>query len=251
MTTSQIPIRSPVLTVLPPPPDDQTLIIHAEAESLTVAVNDHIHLRLETNERDTILNPGGDVWVYFYKEGELSQAKPRPRAQAAFSGVLTALNHTQKHPRNPGIPAAWQDATFIIEPVSQVYKLLKPSEMGPLVMTQSVIRIQKKESPDVIWIKNPEQPTSLHESIPHTLYPVKPDFRSCFMLSSVQGDQLLRKPLARRKLIYRVTSEDAARLDPRAIQIKLRLPRNSEVQVAAEEQVSFLREHIYLADHSI
>lgn len=235
----------------PAPPGTETLIIHAETGGLMVDKGDHIHLRLETIQYDTILNPGGAIWVYLYKEGELSQAKPRPRPQAAFSGVLTALNHTQKHPRNPGIPAAWQDAAFIIEPVNHVYKLLKPSEMSQRVVTQSVIHIQKEENPDSIWFRSPKQIITVKEPVPSSFHPLNPQFRGCFSTSSSQGNQLVRKPRARRRLIYRVISEDAGRLDPGAIQTKLQVPPEYEVEVPCEGQTSFVREHIYLADRMV
>src|SRR5207248_2252613 len=109
-----------------------------------------VHLRPATTDYDGAMRPPAQVWLYLYPPKSLHPGVPRPPAQAAYSGTLTALNFTEFH-TNRGIPADWRSADFVIEQDDGVFHLTDPRP-HTRTPTQGIFRIDGREDPSIIWL---------------------------------------------------------------------------------------------------
>lgn len=214
----------------PPPPQggEQTLIIHAECD---VGLNPcpwFVHLRAPTTDYDKALRPPGAVWLYLYAPGALQPGRPRPPAKAAFSGRLTALNFTQYHPRDTGIPAAWSEADYVIEQTAGVFHLSEPTPHTN-TPTQGVFRVEQQEDPATVWLT--ESPSPKWERVvgEERTESIEPEFRKFFTPQSLKGNNLVRREYRDMKPVYRVPRKEVGDLDAPALIERASLPEDTQV----------------------
>ena len=175
--------------VPPMPPEEQTLIIHAECQVALKTPPWFVHLRPATTDYDLVMRPPAKVWLYLYSPNSLRSGYRRSHALAAYSGTLTALNFTEDHVTR-GIPADWTGADFIIEQAQGVFHLIdpKPHTKTP---TQSVFRVDAVENPSTMWFKDSPIPKR-DRIVGQTWFAeVDPEYRQFFTPRSLRGQQLV------------------------------------------------------------
>src|SRR5205823_9102692 len=110
-----------------------------------------VHLRPASSTYDKAMRPPGAVWLYLYPPGTLHPGLPRPPAESAFSGTLTALNFTEFHAER-GIPADWTGADYVIEQAGRVFQLKPLGPHSSRTPTQGVFRVDVQENPSTVWL---------------------------------------------------------------------------------------------------
>jgi hypothetical protein len=140
------------LNLRPKDPEDEdkterfeTLIIHAESEPLEDAPG-FVHLCLPDEKHDDLLRPGSRAILYLYPLGTLRGAPDPQKAFAVFHGRQTAVNFTEDHSKTSGIPAEWQDASYLIEPNRSVFYLSLAKPASKLMTTQVVLNLTDRDN---------------------------------------------------------------------------------------------------------
>jgi hypothetical protein len=235
----------------PPPamPPQQTLIIHAECHVALKALPWFVHLRPATTDYDRAMRPPGSVWLYLYNPNALRSGFNRPRAMAAYSGTITALNFTEHH-ANQGIPADWTGADFVIEQNNGVFRLTdpKPHTTTP---TQGVFRIDVVEPPSTVWLK--DSPTPKRERVvgKTRVQEVDPEFRQFFTSRSLQGRHLVHREYKDVRTIYRLPRKEIGDMESSALLRRLNVPDEARVEIEELRQTDDKFEFIYIAKYRI
>ncbi len=135
------------------------LNIHAESEVEIEQTPCFVHLCLPNSSNDREVNPGDKVILYLYPKGSLKGRLDPTKAKAVYEGQQTSKDFTQIHPTAPGIPAAWQDADYIIEWNDSVYQMLPARTPKADTTTQVVLRFERRNDDikkDLFLEKKPE-----------------------------------------------------------------------------------------------
>lgn len=235
-----IPFREEALPPLGADDDTTpTVVIHAEGQALTRLLPWFLHLRLPTESYDKLLAPPANAWLYLYPLGSLSALRPgspRPNPQKAYSGSVTALNFTERHPKHPGIPADWRQASGVIEPQGTIFALRQPPGIA-VAVSQCVINLEAEEDPRTRWFK--KKPSADEELVVaegeglglEKILPVDPDLLRFFTRASVQGTSLLRQPYAARRFVLRVPSWELGAVEPEFLRNEMRLSPGVVIEV--------------------
>ena len=217
---------------LPPmPPEEQTLVIHAECHVALKTPPWFVHLRPATTDYDRVMRPPAKVWLYLYSPNSLRLGYRRSRALAAYSGTLTALNFTEDHIPQ-GIPADWTGADFLIEHARGVFQFTdpKPHTRTP---TQSVFRIDVEENPSTVWLK--ESPIPKRERVVGQTWftEVDPEYRQFFTPRSLRGQQLVHQAYRTTRDTIRVQRKEIG--DIEQTELIPRLSKSKDISVEVEE----------------
>ena len=209
------------------------MVIHAESDVSLKSCPWFVHLRAATTDYDRAMRPPGAVWLYLYEPHSLRPGRTRPAALAAYSGRLTALNFTETHPRDRGIPADWRNADFVIEQRSGVFHLAQPTP-SVTTPTQGVFRVETQEDPRVIWFTRKPRPTFERVVGETRVEPVDPDLRPFFTDRSVSGNNLVHREYRQVKPVYRVPRKELGDVEESALAQRLSLPSQAEIDITEE-----------------
>ena len=216
------------------PPAHDTLIIHAERHVALRPHPWHVHLRATTTEYDDLMRPPSSVWLYLYSPGSLARGHRRPRADAAYSGTLTAINLTEHH-RERGIAADWQQADFVIEQDQGVWHLLAAAAQRQRVVTQGIFRVQSDEDPSTVWLTASPRPREERVIGNTWTSEVDADLRRFFTSSSVEGGRLVHRDYAEIRRVYRVPRREAGLAELTALEA--RFSELAEASIEIDETV--------------
>ena len=215
----------------PIPPSQQTLVIHVECHVALKPSPWFVHLMSPTTAYDKIMTPPASVWLYVYSPGTLASRSPRPTALAAYSGTLTALNFTERHPQR-GIVADWQRADYVIDQNHGVFHLTapKPHATGS---TQCIFRVEVEEDPSTVWLTG--SPTPKLELIAGDTWvsELDPEFREFFTPRSLRGGSLVHRDYHDMQPRYRVLRKEIGPVD--AGSLEERLPGIADAKIEVEE----------------
>jgi hypothetical protein len=220
---------------LQPPPlltSQHTLVIHAECDTGLKIFPWYVHLRPDTTEYDAAMRPPAAVWLYLYEPGSLQIGKRRPPATAVYSGTLTALNFTERHPRHAGISADWREADYVIEIEAEVPHLREPTPKTT-TPSQGVFRVDGRENPDTVWLT--ESPAPKIERIvgERRVSDVDPEFRRFFTRPSLSGGKLLHQEYKRVKSVTHLPRKEVGFVD--ALELQNRLPLKGAELIIQED----------------
>lgn len=236
----------------PPPPlnPEQTLVIHAECHSALKGPPWFVHLRPDTIDYDKAMRPPAAVWLYIYPPGSLKNGGQRPPAIAAYSGTLTALNFTERHPKHRGISADWSAADYVIDIKNGVPNLTAPAPHA-LTPSQGIFRVEAQEDPGTFWLT--ESPTPKLERAVGTRYvsEVDPEFRGFFTKQSFIGEQLFHQEYRGIKNVVRVPRKEVGSMDTSDIQLRMDAPAHAELFIdetmTADDKFAFVYRAKYRA----
>lgn len=236
----------------PPPPltSEQTLVIHAECHT---ALRPHpwfVHLRPDNTNYDKAMRPPAAVWLYLYDPGTLRPGTRRPSAAAAYSGTLTALNFTERHPRHRGISADWNAADYVIELKGGVPCLMDPTP-HTATPSQGVFRVEAQEPSTTVWLTESPRPTLKRVIGEERVSDVDPDFQQFFTRNSLAGDQLLHQQYRSVKTVVRVPRKEVGFVEPDEMLRRLDAPAHTEIvideELKAEDNFAFIYRAKYRA----
>ena len=227
-----------------------TLIIHAECDVALKNCPWFVHFRAATVDYDQVLRPPGAVWLYLYAPGTLQRGQHRPKAWAAFSGRITALNFTENHPSDVGIPADWRDANFIIEEDRQtgVFHLIEPTPHTK-TPTQGVFRMETQDDPRTVWLS--DNPTPKLERVVGTtnVSEIDPEFRRFFTKQSLNADGLVHQEYRSLQMRLRLPRKEVGEYDNIDLQDRFDLPQRAEVLIDETMMQGDRFEFIYRAKY--
>jgi hypothetical protein len=234
----------------PPPTGEQTLIIHAECDVAIKPSPWFVHLRAATTDYDRAMRPPAPVWLYLYSPGTLRVGQPRPPAIAAYSGRLTALNFTEYHPREQGIPADWNNADYVIEQANRIFHLSKPTPQTR-TPTQGVFRVETQEDPMTVWLSRDPSPR-LEPIVGETwLTEIEPEYRQFFTRQSLEGARLVHRKYRDLKPVYGVARKEIGSLPEAELVERMALPPDARFDVreieTGEDKFAFLYRARYKA----
>ncbi|MCB1089492.1 MAG: hypothetical protein KDM63_20810 [Verrucomicrobiae bacterium] len=230
--------ESIVFDPLNPPPSrkpEQTLVLHAEMHSTVSAPPWFVHLRPNNTDYDGAMKPPAAVWLYLYPPGSLQPGKPRPAATSAYSGTLTALNFTERHPRHRGISADWQAADRVIELRNGVPCLVQSSP-NTTTPSQGVFRVEAREDEKTIWLKESPQPKLEREVGEHSVSEVDPEFRRFYTPSSLTVTGLLHQGYRSIKGVIRAERKEIGLMEPDEMRERFIKP-DEQIELIVEEKL--------------
>lgn len=233
----------------PMPPAQQTLVIHAECDVALKTPPWFVHLRPATTDYDRVMRPPASVWLYLYHPKTLRSRNRRPRAIAAYSGTLTALNFTEDHDP-PGIPADWTGADFVIEQSQDVFHLTHPRP-HTRTPTQSVFRVDIEEDPSTVWLT--DSPTPKRERLVGQMWyqKVDPEYKQFFTSRSLKGQQLVHRPYQRTRDTYHVKRKEIGDTEQSELRPRLNVSDNEVFEVEELGQADDKFAFIYRAKYRI
>lgn len=221
-----------------PPPllsGEQTLIIHAECDVSIKSSPWFVHLRAATTDYDRAMRPPAPVWLYLYSPGTLRLGHLRPPAIAAYSGRLTALNFTEYHPRERGIPADWNNADYVIEQVNGIFHLSQPTP-HTRTPTQGVFRVETQQDPTTVWLTRDPSPKLEPIVGEKWLTEIEPEYREFFTRQSLEGPRLVHRKYSDLKLVYKVARKELGSLPETELAERMALPANARFDVREIEE---------------
>lgn len=222
---------------LNPPPalnPEQTLVIHAETHAALRNPPWFVHLRPNNTDYDKAMRPPASVWLYLYPPGSLQRGQSRPPAISAFSGTLTALNFTERHPRHRGISADWQGADYVIELRSGIPCLVETSP-HTTTPSQGVFRVEARENEQTVWMT--ESPQAKIERVvgERHVSEVDPEFRKFFTKQSLTLEGLYHQEYRSVETVMRTSRKEVGFLD--AEELKLRFSEDRRIQMVVDERI--------------
>lgn len=224
------------LKPLPPLTPEQTLVIHAECHTSLTPHPWFIHLRPDSTDYDKAMRPPAAVWLYLYKPGTLQSGKRRPSAVAAYSGTLTALNFTEKHPQYRGISADWNAADFVIELKGGVPCLTEPTPHSS-TPSQGIFRVESKELTDTVWLTESPKPVLERVVGDHRISQVDPEFRQFFTKKSLMGGQLLHQQYRSIKTVVRVPRKELGFVEQAEMLTRLDIRTSENTALVIDEHL--------------
>ncbi|GEM_PF-1294583 len=234
----------------PPLPSEQTLVIHAECHTALKPHPWFVHLRPDNTDYDKAMRPPAAVWLYLYKPGTLQLGRRRPPAVATYSGTLTALNFTERHPRYRGISADWSAADYVIELKVGVPCLTEPTPHSS-TPSQGVFRVEAKEATDTVWLTESPKPSLERVVGEQRVSEVDPEFRQFFTKKSLMGGQLLHQQYQSVKTVVRVPRKEVGFVEPADMLSRFETPANTEIvideELEAEDKFAFIYRAKYRA----
>lgn len=236
----------------PPPPltSEQTLVIHAECHTVLKSHPWFVHLRPDNTDYDKAMRPPATVWLYLYDPGTLHLGTRRPPPVAAYSGTLTALNFTERHPRHHGISADWSSADYVIELRSGVPCLTKPTPRT-ITPSQGVFRVGAEEPADTVWLTESPRPTLERVVGEQHVSQIDPEFRKFFTKKSLVHGQLLHQQYRSIRTVIRVPLKEVGSVEPDEMLTRLDTAPNVEIVVdegfEAEDKFAFIYRAKYRA----
>jgi len=235
----------------PPSPDaHQTLVIHAECDISVKGPPWFVHLRSPTDDYDAAMRPPASVWLYLYPPNTLRPGRPRPLAQAAYSGTITALNFTEFH-KHKGIPADWTAADYVIEYSNRIFHFTDPKPHAGNIPTQGVFRVDAKEDPSIVWLTDSPAPKRERVVGATRLEKVDPDFLEFFTRQSLQGDKLVRRDYREVRTMYRLLRKEIGSLDESDLVPRLSVSNDAFVAVEERDTTEDKFAFIYRAKYRI
>jgi hypothetical protein len=220
----------------PPPPlnPEQTLVIHAETHVALRNPSWFVHLRPNNTDYDKAMRPPASVWLYLYPPGTLRLGQSRPPAISAFSGTLTALNFTERHPDHRGISADWQGADYVIELRNGVPCLVETSP-NTTTPSQGVFRVEAREDEQTVWLT--ESPQAKIERVvgERRISEVDPEFRQFFTKQSLARGGLHHQEYRSVKTVMRAPRKEVGFLE--AAELKLRFSGDHDTELIVDERL--------------
>jgi hypothetical protein len=234
----------------PPPPltPEQTLVIHAECLTVLKPHPWFVHMRPDNTDYDKAMRPPTAVWLYLYDPGTLQPGTRRPSAVAAYSGTLTALNFTERHPRHRGISADWNAADYVIEWKGGVPRLTEPTPHTN-TPSQGVFRVEAKEAADTVWLTESPKPTLERVVGEQQVSQIDPEFRQFFTKKSLMNGQLLHQQYRSVKTVVRVPRKEVGFMEPAEMLKRLDTPANVEIVIDEELEAKDKFAFIYRAKY--
>ncbi|MGJ5049948.1 hypothetical protein ACQR09_23015 [Bradyrhizobium oligotrophicum] len=229
----------------PPPPllPEQTLVIHAECHTVLKPHPWFVHLRPDNTDYDKAMRPPAAVWLYLYGRGTLKPGTRRPSALEAYSGTLTALNFTERHPRHRGISADWSAAEYVVEWRDEVPCLIEPTP-HTITPSQGIFRVEAREATDTVWLTESPSPTLERVIGEQHLTRIDPKFRRFFTKRSLRDGQLLHQQYRSVKKVIRVPRKEVGFVEPTEMLARLETKENVEIvvdeELKAEDKFAFV-----------
>ena len=220
----------------PPPPQrpEQTLVLHAEMHNAVGSPPWFVHLRPNNTDYDRAMKPPAAVWLYLYPPGSLQPGQPRPAATSAYSGTLTALNFTERHPRYPGISADWQNADHVIELRGGVPCLVESSP-NTTTPSQGVFRVESREDEKTMWLTENPEPKLEREVGKRLVSEVDPEFRRFYTPRSLSGGGLLHQEYRSIKGVIRAARKEVGAME--AEEMRERFQPGEQIELIVEEKL--------------
>jgi hypothetical protein len=237
---------------LNPPPSlvsEQTLVIHAECHTVLKPHPWFVHLRPDNTDYDKAMRPPAAVWLYLYNPGTLRPGTRRPSAVATYSGTLTALNFTERHPQHRGISADWP-ADYVIELKGRVphFKEPNPHTVTP---SQGIFRVEAQEAADTVWLTESPKPVLEKVVGERHFSEVDPEFRQFFTKKSVRHGQLFHQQYREMKTVVRVPRKEVGFVEPDDMLARLETPATAQLVIdenlEAEDKFPFIYRAKYRA----
>ncbi|MGY3531168.1 HKD family nuclease [Bradyrhizobium sp. USDA 4516] len=229
----------------PPPPltPEQTLVIHAECHTVLKPHPWFVHLLPDNTDYDKAMRPPAAVWLYLYDRGTLQPGTRRPSAVAAYSGTLTALNFTERHPRYRGISADWSAADYVVEFKGGIPCLTEPAPHR-ITPSQGILRMETKETTDTVWLTESPKPALERVVGEQHLSQIDPEFRQFFTTKSLRENQLLHQQYRSVRTVIRIPRKEMGFVEPAQILTRLEAPGNVEIVIdeglEAEDRFAFI-----------
>lgn len=214
----------------PPPPlnPEQTLVIHAEVHAVLKNPPWFVHLRPNNTDYDKAMRPPAAVWLYLYPSGSLRIGHSRPPAISAYSGTLTALNFTERHPRHRGISADWQGADYVIELRNGIPCLVE-SNPNTSTPSQGVFRVESQENEQTVWLTESPQPRLERVVGSQRVSEVDPEFQKFFTKQSLAGQRLLHQEYRTVKTVLRTSRKEVGFLEGQELRTRFAAPEQADL----------------------
>jgi hypothetical protein len=232
-----------------PPPElhpKQTLVVHVEAGIALKPLPWHVHLRPSSTTYEKEMRPPGAAWLYMHGRGVLRPHGPRPVADAAYSGTLTALNFTEYHPAQ-GIPADWNGADYVVEQHGQIFRLVERETTQVRTPSQAVIRIDSIEDPVTVGVSEDPRPRRKRIPSPSQLIQADPEFLEFFTPGSVKGGKLVRSDYQEIREVSRLRRSEVGNLTEDDLLSMMSYARTPLLEVASNERNDGKSPFIYRA----
>lgn len=208
----------------------QALVIHAECHAALKSPPWFVHLRAPNTDYDRVMLPPVSVWLYLYDPGTLRAGRPRPEARVAYSGTLTALNFTEKHPKSRGISADWNEADYVIDYERGVFCLGTPASHAN-TQTQGVFRVQTEEDPKTIWLSKSPAPTLERIASKPRISAIAPAFRKFFTKQSLSREGLVHQAYCNLRSVVLLPRTEVGPVEKPDLPERLPLPPGTELVI--------------------
>lgn len=227
---------------------ERALVIHAECHTALGTIPWHVHLRPANTDLDGIMRPPAAVWLYLYEPGALHLGRPRPNATRVYSGTLTALNFTERHPQHRGISAAWTAANYVIE-VNRGIPCLTESKPHSTAPSQGVFRVEANEDPNTVWLAESPEPKLERVLGVTRVSTIDPEYRQFFTKQSLSNGNLLHQEYRTVKSVLRVSRKEVGNADSPELQAKFGMPNTTELLIDEGMECDDKFAFIYRARH--
>jgi hypothetical protein len=182
------------------------------------------------------------VWLYIHDPGTLRAGFQPPKAKAAYSGTITAVNYTEHHPRFRGIPAAWRSTDYEIEELRRVFHIVPPAARRD-APTQIVFRVDEEQDPNTIWVSKVPQPRQERVVIDEWTSDLDPGFAKFFTRASVSKKRLVHRPFRELDRSLRLSRQEVAEMSAPELRDRFELQEGTRVdfeEIAEDERSTFI-----------
>lgn len=202
-----------------------------------------VHLRPDTTDYYKAMRPPAAVWLYLYNPGTLWPGRPRPAALTAYSGTLTALNFTDRHPRHRGISADWSAADYVIELQGGIPRLTTPTP-HTATPSQGIFRVEAVEPPDAVWLTESPKPIVERVVGESHLSEVDMEFRRFFTRQSLSGRHLVHQGYRSLKTVVRVPRKEVGFVETPNLLARLETSARTDLvvdeRIQADDKFAFI-----------
>jgi len=179
---------------------DRLLILHAEARNQPSSAPFTCHLQIVPTDFDKYFLNDRGVRLYLHSAGTLRRGIPASFANVTlWSGSITGVVRTHRHPRNSGVQGQFQNADYEIE-LPDVFNapVFDVKGTGIPATSQIVLRMDARREPgrEVYSIdKVPVTNVYDADAVGQDLHEVDDDMRELFTPESFDGQRMLYRPV--------------------------------------------------------
>jgi len=207
---------------LPLPPwirPAKLLVIHAESAVVPTNLPFTVHLRTVPTDFDSYFINDRGVRLYLHPIGGLKQGLPADfKGVTLWTGAITGINRTDRHPRNSGLKGNFPNADFDLD-LPNVFSSPVLSVAGSTTLpatSQVVLRMDGHDEPgvEVYSIEKPVANVYDTDAVGQELHGIDADMQPFFTDDSLTHGELVYRPVRGMKRSVKVAGyEETMRTD--------------------------------------
>jgi hypothetical protein len=246
---------------LPLPPwirPDRLLVIHAESAVVPPAAPFTVHLRTVPTDFDRYFINDRGVRMYLHPVGGLQRGVPADfRGVTLWTGAVTGINRTDRHPQNGGVKGDFPNANYDLD-LRDLFNPPVLSVAGSVTVpatSQIMLRMDGQDQPGVEVYSIEKAPVSNIydvDEVGQELHGIDPDMQPLFTEDSLSDGGLLYRPVRGMKQAVRVAGyEETMRTDAALISSQNRLAEDKMILYEAKEAAHPADAFLFVSKHVI